>query len=136
MVIWPLQSYYCEHIDLRTRPPRHPLAQLDGLVMLPRTIDKARALLAGTIGDYDLQGHHEHARARWRRPEPATNWRDGAPKARRGRRCSHPAGGGRLGLPGYSLSHDGTGSSYNSIIADDTRDPISGSIPLRSFAAA
>lgn len=43
-------------IDLRTLPPRHPLVKLDGLIMLPRTIDKARALLAGTIGDYELQG--------------------------------------------------------------------------------
>jgi glutamate synthase domain-containing protein 3 len=43
-------------IDLRTLPPRHPLVKLDGLIMLPRTIDKARALLADTIGDYELQG--------------------------------------------------------------------------------
>ena len=36
-----------EPLDLRARPPRHPRERLGGLVMLPRTIDKARALLAG-----------------------------------------------------------------------------------------
>jgi hypothetical protein len=36
-----------EALDLRAHPPRHPRERLGGLVMLPRTIDKARALLAG-----------------------------------------------------------------------------------------
>jgi len=34
-------------LDLRTTPPRSPYDELAGLVMLARTIDKARALLPG-----------------------------------------------------------------------------------------
>ena len=34
-------------LDLRSRPPRDPREQLAGLLMLPRTLDKARALLPG-----------------------------------------------------------------------------------------
>ena len=47
-------------LSLRSRPPRHPTESLDGLVFLPRTIDKARAALAGgDLGDYSLAGLSE-----------------------------------------------------------------------------
>lgn len=39
-------------MDLTQSYPRSPRAKLMGLPMLPRTIDKARALIAGTIGEY------------------------------------------------------------------------------------
>ncbi len=42
--------------DLRMRPPRSPYATMLGLTMLPRTIDKARAILAGTQGAYEMPG--------------------------------------------------------------------------------
>ena len=38
--------------DLRRHPPRSPRVTLGGYVHLPRLIDKARAHLAGTGGDY------------------------------------------------------------------------------------
>lgn len=38
--------------DLTKRPPRSPFDELDGIKLLPRAIDKARAHLAGTLGDY------------------------------------------------------------------------------------
>ena len=42
-------------LDLRTRPPRGPRETLDGLMMLPRTIDKARATLpGGNLGPYHI----------------------------------------------------------------------------------
>ena len=42
-----------EPLDLRARPPRSPYETLDGLVLMPRTIDKLRALLpGGDPGDY------------------------------------------------------------------------------------
>ncbi len=41
--------------SLRRRPPRDPRARLAGLIMLPRTIDKARALLpGGDPGEYSI----------------------------------------------------------------------------------
>ncbi len=40
--------------DLRTHPPRSPRQQLAGLVFLPRTIDKTRAKLQGTLGLYKI----------------------------------------------------------------------------------
>jgi len=44
-------------IDLSTKPPREPRAQLGGVTFLPRTIDKAQAVLpGGNIGDYDMEG--------------------------------------------------------------------------------
>jgi hypothetical protein len=44
-------------LDLTKRPPRGPREQLDGLCMLPRTIDKMRALLpGGAIGSYKIPG--------------------------------------------------------------------------------
>jgi hypothetical protein len=39
-------------MDLTKGPPRSPNARLGGMAMLPRMIDKARAALAGTIGEY------------------------------------------------------------------------------------
>jgi hypothetical protein len=36
-----------EPLDLSTRPPRSCYAELDGLLLMPRTIDKLRALLPG-----------------------------------------------------------------------------------------
>src|SRR4030088_1826674 len=42
-------------ISLRRRPPRDPRARLAGLMLLPRTIDKARAALpGGDLGEYHL----------------------------------------------------------------------------------
>lgn len=39
--------------DLTKRPPRSARVRLGGYVILPRLIDKGRALLAGTHGDYN-----------------------------------------------------------------------------------
>jgi hypothetical protein len=42
-------------ISLRLRPPRDPRARLAGMMLLPRTIDKARAALrGGDLGEYSL----------------------------------------------------------------------------------
>jgi hypothetical protein len=38
--------------DLTQRPPRSPRARLGGFVILPRLLDKGRATIAGTPGDY------------------------------------------------------------------------------------
>ncbi|HEU5079149.1 MAG TPA: DUF5069 domain-containing protein [Opitutaceae bacterium] len=38
--------------DLRKHPPRSPRTRLGGFAQLPRMIDKARAVAAGTAGDY------------------------------------------------------------------------------------
>jgi hypothetical protein len=38
--------------DLTLHPPRSPRVRLGGYVMLPRFLDKGRATLAGTAGDY------------------------------------------------------------------------------------
>ena len=44
-------------LDLTVRPPRSPKEQLDGLVMMPRTIDKIRAFLpGGNPGVYKIDG--------------------------------------------------------------------------------
>lgn len=44
-----------EALDLRTRPPRGPRETLDGLMMMPRTIDKIRASLpGGNLGPYHI----------------------------------------------------------------------------------
>jgi len=46
-----------EPIDLRTRPPRNCYAELDGLMLMPRTIDKLRAQLpGGNPGEYYING--------------------------------------------------------------------------------
>ena len=39
--------------DLRQQPPRSPRQRLGGFVWLPRLLDKGRATLAGTNGDYE-----------------------------------------------------------------------------------
>jgi len=39
-------------LDLTRDVPRSPFAELDGFPWLPRMIDKAHALYAGTLGDY------------------------------------------------------------------------------------
>lgn len=47
-------------LDLRIAPPRPGRVQLDGLVFMPRTIDKLRAQAAGgNIGAYKLSGLSE-----------------------------------------------------------------------------
>ena len=38
--------------DLTKEPPRSPRQRLGGYVVLGRTLDKGRALLAGQVGDY------------------------------------------------------------------------------------
>jgi len=46
-----------EPLDLSKRPPRSPKLELDGLTMLPRTIDKIRATLpGGNLGPYRIAG--------------------------------------------------------------------------------
>lgn len=43
--------------DLRTRPPRSAYAELDGLMLMPRTIDKLRGQLpGGNPGAYFING--------------------------------------------------------------------------------
>ncbi len=39
--------------DLTKRPPRSPRVRLGGYVILPRMLDKGRALVAGTKGEYN-----------------------------------------------------------------------------------
>ncbi len=39
-------------MDLTQGPPRSPRDELGGITFLPRTIDKMRAHLAGTLGEY------------------------------------------------------------------------------------
>jgi len=39
--------------DLRKQPPRSPRARLGGYAILPRMLDKCRAVLAGTQGEYN-----------------------------------------------------------------------------------
>jgi hypothetical protein len=47
-----------EPLDLRLRPPRSCYAELDGLMLMPRTIDKLRATLpGGDAGVYFINGH-------------------------------------------------------------------------------
>jgi hypothetical protein len=42
-------------IDLTTQPPRSPYQKMEGLYMMPRTIDKLRAKLpGGKIGQYSI----------------------------------------------------------------------------------
>jgi len=40
--------------DLTQRPPRSPRVRLGGYAILPRMLDKGRALLAGTQGEYNF----------------------------------------------------------------------------------
>jgi hypothetical protein len=41
-----------ESKDLTKMAPRSPYQQLNGFAILPRTIDKCRAFIAGTIGEF------------------------------------------------------------------------------------
>jgi hypothetical protein len=46
-----------EPLDLTANPPRSPYQKMEGLFMLPRTIDKMRANLpGGKIGTYTIRG--------------------------------------------------------------------------------
>src|ERR1700738_5064244 len=46
-----------EPLDFSKRPPRGPRERLDGLVLLPRTIDKFRASLpGGVLNGYKIEG--------------------------------------------------------------------------------
>jgi hypothetical protein len=40
--------------DLTKRPPRSPRVRLGGYVLLPRILDKGRAVIAGTNGEYNF----------------------------------------------------------------------------------
>ncbi|MGB8167724.1 MAG: DUF5069 domain-containing protein [Chthoniobacteraceae bacterium] len=42
--------------DLTARPPRSPRLKLGGYVILPRLLDKCRAIIAGKIGEYKFGG--------------------------------------------------------------------------------
>ena len=46
-------SNFTSPTDLTKRPPRSTRARLGGYVLLPRIIDKARAVNAGTNGEYN-----------------------------------------------------------------------------------
>jgi hypothetical protein len=47
-------------LNLSTAPPRAPHADIAGVIFLPRTIDKARAMLpGGDIGEYTIPGLSE-----------------------------------------------------------------------------
>ena len=39
-------------LDLTKRPPRSPRSRLGGYALLPRMLDKGRAKIAGTSGEY------------------------------------------------------------------------------------
>ncbi len=43
-----------KYFDLTTRPPRSPRTRLGGFVILPRLLDKCRALIAGKNGEYNF----------------------------------------------------------------------------------
>jgi Domain of unknown function (DUF5069) len=46
-----------EPLDLTAHPPRSPYEKLEGLLVLPRTIDKLRAKLpGGKLGSYTIRG--------------------------------------------------------------------------------
>jgi hypothetical protein len=46
-----------EPLDLTKQPPRSPHEQINGLVMMARTVDKLRATLpGGNAGDYRMEG--------------------------------------------------------------------------------
>lgn len=46
-------SHWTPPSELTRRPPRSVRARLGGYVILPRIIDKCRAVIAGTNGDYN-----------------------------------------------------------------------------------
>lgn len=46
-------------LDLTQRPPRSPRVRLGGYTILPRILDKARAELAGTAGEYKYKNPND-----------------------------------------------------------------------------
>jgi Domain of unknown function (DUF5069) len=55
--IEPAEKYWMEALDLRLEPPRGCYVELDGLILMPRTIDKLRAQLpGGHPGPYFING--------------------------------------------------------------------------------
>lgn len=48
----PVPDFNQSSMDLSKRPPRSPRVRLGGFVHLPRLLDKARAHVAGTLGEY------------------------------------------------------------------------------------
>jgi hypothetical protein len=51
------RKFFMEPLDLRNKPPRSCHAELDGLMLVPRTIDKLRAQLpGGEPGIYFING--------------------------------------------------------------------------------
>ena len=46
--------------NLTQRPPRSPRARLGGYVMLARILDKGRAEIAGTAGEYKYNNPMDH----------------------------------------------------------------------------
>lgn len=53
-----LGDRHLEPLDLRIRPPRSCYLELDGLMLMPRTVDKLRAKLpGGHVGQYFINGH-------------------------------------------------------------------------------
>lgn len=53
-------------MDLTKQPPRSPYDALGGITFLPRTIDKMRAYIAGTVGEYRPKtGYSERLFARF-----------------------------------------------------------------------
>ena len=45
--------------DLTQRPPRSPRVRLGGYTILPRLLDKARAVIAGTAGEYQYNNPND-----------------------------------------------------------------------------
>lgn len=45
--------------DLTQRPPRSPRVRLGGYTILPRLLDKARAVIAGTAGEYKFNNPND-----------------------------------------------------------------------------
>src|ERR1700682_3344030 len=58
-----LQKRIRSCMDLTKSFPRSPRDRLDGIPMLPRTTDKARAYLNGTLGDYKFGDNSGYDRA-------------------------------------------------------------------------
>ena len=53
--------------DLTKEPPRSPKTLLGGYVILGRTLDKCRALLAGNIGEYHFDSLLDNVLLGWKR---------------------------------------------------------------------
>ena len=54
---WGAEKYFMDALDLSTKPPRSCYVELDGLMLMPRTIDKLRAQLpGGNPGGYFING--------------------------------------------------------------------------------